>query len=67
MKTNPADEKNKAEMRTWKKLQEVQAGLADILSDITLFWRHFESNILYFCFSMGEDYGELRLDKGYLR
>ena len=34
--------------QTWKKLQAVQAALADILSEITLFWGHFESNILYF-------------------
>ena len=34
--------------QTWKKLQAVQAALADILSEIMLFLGHFESNIIYF-------------------
>ena len=38
------------------------AALADILSEITLFWGHFESNILYFWESMEEE--ELAMDNG---
>ena len=41
--------------QTWKKLQAVQAALADILSEITLFWGHFESNILYFWVRMEKE------------
>ena len=39
-------------MQTWKKLQAV---LADILSEITLFWGYFESNILYFWVRIEEE------------
>ena len=35
-------------LQTWKKLQVVQAALADILSKITLFWGHFELKIPHF-------------------
>ena len=45
---NNSSNKNKNNNQTWKKLQAVQVALADILSEITLFWGHFESNILYF-------------------
>ena len=41
-------------MQTWKKLQVVQAALADILLEISLFWGYFESNILYFWVRMEE-------------
>ena len=43
-----------------EKLQAVQMALADILSKITLFWGHFEPNILYFWARMEEE--ELTMD-----
>ena len=41
--------------QTWKKLQAVQAALADILPEITLFWGHFEVNILYFLLKLEKE------------
>ena len=49
------DNKQIATKQTWKKLQAVQAALADILSEITLFWGHFESDVLYFWMRMEEE------------
>ena len=53
--------------QTWKKLQAVQVALADILSEITLFWGQLS------CFFFSEEGGrrvgnwELRFNKAYLR
>ena len=46
--------------QTWKKLQAVQAVLADILSEIPLFWGPFDSNIHYFWLRMKEE--ELKME-----
>ena len=49
-------------LQTWKKLQ---AALADILLEITLFWGHYESNIQYFWLRMEEE--ELKMKNWGLR
>ena len=41
--------------QTWKKLQAVQAALADILSKITLFWGHFELKTPHFLLKIEEE------------
>ena len=46
--------------QTWKKLQAVQAALADILSKIPLFWGHFESNIPHLWQKMEEEEVKMR-------
>ena len=47
-------------MQTWKKLQAAQAALADILSEITLFWGLFEPNIPFFLLRMEKE--ELKME-----
>ena len=57
-------------LQTWKKLQAVQAALADILSEITLFWGHFESKDPVLLTEDGGkrvEYRELRMDRDDLR
>ena len=46
--------------QTFKKQQAVQAELADILSEITLFWGLFKPNFLFFLLRMDKE--ELKIE-----
>ena len=47
-------------IQTWKKLQVVQAVLADILSEIQQILGHFQLNIIYFWLRIEEE--EVRIE-----
>ena len=50
--------------QTWKKLQ---AAVADVLSEISLFWGHFESNIPYFDWGWSKKSWRWHIEVGYRR